>query len=332
MDYNTYKNNQIDLQLKWRKKQNNISKKNGKYNQIEKDYIVPKEEWLYTIWEPLQEKLFSYLKDINIQPHDGSHDLLSSWILCSNLYFGAFINEDFKELFRQFLEEKVKARIEKIDEIHLEFVPGERSKPNFLGEPGGIKQTTPDIAIVFNTNNKKGLILVECKYTEQSFYDCFGRMKKSDYGQIVNPNPENCYKLKTIESSCLFCNSKKWIRKYWRYLKFSENGYVKLNKCPAFSGGYQLVRQQALAEGIVKCGDYENVWSCVAYDGRNEKSMMSMKQVGINSIKDEWEKLFIIKSKFIVWEHQEWTKYVRDNGKEEFDKNWIKYINERYNI
>jgi hypothetical protein len=332
MNYDSFKKEQINLQLVWRGKQNDISKKNGKYKGVEKDWIVLPDEWIKTIWKQLQDNLSTYIKNQNIQPHDGAHDLLSSWVLCSNLYFGTSINYDFRELFRQFVERKIETRIENIDEIHLEFVPNERSKENLLGEPGNIKQTTPDLAIIFSSNNKKRLIIVESKYTEKSFYDCFGGKKNGDFGQIVNPYPENCFKLKTIENSCLFSNNSKWIRKYWHYLKISEYGLKQLTKCPALFGGYQLVRQQALAEAILKCGNYDNVWSCIAYDRRNEKLMKSMERVGIDSIKNEWVKLFDVKSKFETWEHQEWVEYVRKNAKGTFEKEWINYINERYNI
>jgi hypothetical protein len=334
MTFNDFRKEQIKLQKEWKQKQNDISKENGWYNKKQAEHIIPESEWIMTIWKPLRQKLANYLRDENLDKHTGAHDLLSSWVLCSNLYFGTFINEDFKELFRQFIEKKISIKIEKIDTIYLEFVPSERSKPNLLGEPGGIKQTTPDVAIIFSSSKEKGLILVECKYTESSFYNCFGRKEKDNSGKIVNPNPKNCDEIATIENNCLFNNSKKWIRKYWNYLKISKDGLKKLKKCPACTGGYQLVRQQSLAEGIIKCGnyEYENVWSCVAYDRRNEKLMKSMKRVGINSVKNEWRKLFDIKTKFIVWEHQEWVEYVRENGKGEFENNWISYINERYNM
>jgi len=57
-----------------------------------------------------------------------------------------------------------------------------------------------------------------------------------------------------------------------------------------------------------------------------------MKSAGVNSIKKEWKKLFTNYSGFIVWEHQEWVEYVRKNKKEEFENDWINYINDRYGM
>jgi hypothetical protein len=47
--------------------------------------------------------------------------------------------------------------------------------------------------------------------------------------------------------------------------------------------------------------------------GRNEILMKSMKGSGIDSIENEWGKLFDMKSNFFVWKHQEWVEYVTRN-------------------
>jgi len=322
MNYKEYRNDQVRLQLNWRKKQNNLSKELGTQNGNEYAHIVPKNEWIKTVWDKFNNDLLSYLQKEKIQHHTGSHNLLSSWVLCSNLYFGTIINNDFKELLRKFLENKLDIKIEKINKIHLELVlPKELGPVILLGEPGGIrgtKQTTPDLAIEFTSNGKENIILVECKYTEHSFYDCPLRSN------------ELC---KDIEILCKKCIQKdKLKRKYWDYLCITEYGIKNLKCCPAYTSGYQIFRQQALAEGILKIGNYENVWSCIAFDGRNEGLMKSMEKIGIKSIKNEWEKLFNLKTKFSIWEHQEWVNFVRNNCCEKYIDNWVKYIGDRYNI
>jgi hypothetical protein len=329
MNYKEYRQAQIELQLAWREKQKNISKEFGYQNGNKYPHIVPKTEWIKTIWDQLQEDLIIYLEKEGIQRHTGSHNLLSSWVFCSNLYFAAIMNDSFRELFRQFLEMKLAIIIEKIDEIQLEFVLGGKLNPKILlGEPGGKKgtrQTTPDLAVVFTTNGKKGFILVESKYTEHSFYDCSGRKADKERG-------ERCFKKETMKLFKEDCLLDEWGRKYWDYLKVSEYGLEILRNCPACIGGFQLVRQQALAEGIAEIGNYENVWSCIAFDGRNERLMKSMQRAGIDSIKNKWGKLFDSRSKFSLWEHQEWVVYVRENSKEAFENDWVNYINDRYNM
>jgi len=328
MNHKDYRNEQVNLQLAWRKRQN-LTKELGYQNGNKHPHIVPKNEWASTVYDQFRDKLIAYLKKEKIQHHSGSHNLLSSWVLCSNLYFGTFINNDFKELFRQFLENKLTIKIDEINEIHLEFVlPGRLSPKILLGEPGGIRgtrQTTPDLAIVFNGSGKEGLILVECKYTEHSFYDCSAKKNNDDSKHI-------CTKKDTVRSLKENCLQNHWGRKYWNYLKISEYGLKTLKCCPAYVGGYQIVRQQSLAEGIAKFENNKNIWSCIAFDGRNEGLMKSMQRIGICSIRDEWEKLFDLKTKFSVWEHQEWVEYVRKNGKGKFEKDWVNYINDRYKM
>jgi hypothetical protein len=335
MNYNDFRKRQIDSQLTWREKQN-ISKEHGYQNGKQYPHIVPKSEWIKTIWTPLEKDLIKYLKDNNIQHHTGTHNLLSSWVLCSNLYFGTYINSNFKELFRQFLEEKLKIKIERIDSVNLEFAfEGELGPANLLGEYAGKRgsgQTSPDLAILFRLNGEKGIILVECKYTEHGFYNCPGRKTKTKPGRMPNPNPKRCLQKETMKMYKNDCHQYIWGRKYWEHLSISEYGLNKLKYCPACIGGYQLVRQQALAEGIVKYGDFINVVSCIAFDGRNEKIMQSMKANNINSIKFEWEKLYNLKSKFSIWEHQEWIEYVNKNCKKQFEKDWLKYMKDRYNM
>jgi hypothetical protein len=335
MSYNDFRKKQIVLQLTWREKQN-ISKEYGCQNGKQYPHIVPKSEWIKTVWPPLEKDLIKYLTSNNIQHHTGTHNLLSSWVLCSNLYFGTYINEDFKELFRHFLEEKLEIKIERIDSVNLEFAfEGKLGPANLLGESDGKRgsgQTSPDLAVLFSSQHKKGIVLVECKYTEHSFYNCSGRKTKINSGKIPNPNPQRCLQKEVMKAYKNNCHQYAWGRKYWEHLNISEYGLKNLKYCPACIGGYQLVRQQALAEGIVKYSNFTDVISCIAFDGRNGKIMQSMKANNINSIKCEWEKLYDLKSKFFVWEHQEWVKYVSKNCKEQFGKDWLQYIKDRYDM
>ena len=332
MSYKEYWKNQVDLQIEWRKKQKNISGEYGSQNGKECAHIVKKNEWLKTVWENFSNELLEYLQKEKIQHHTGSHNLLSSWILCSNLYFGTIINDNQRELFRQFLEYKLNIKIDNIKKIHLELVLPEKLSPKILlGEPGGIRgtrQTTPDLAIEYISNGKEELILVECKYTERSFYDC--PMKEVIWCKCIHH----------LKDYCVLKN--KLNRKYWEYLNLSDHGRYKLHFCPAYIGGYQIFRQQTLAEAILKHGNYNNVWSCIAYDNRNPSLMECMKDNDNESlfkndspsysIKDEWVKLFELKTKFSVWEYQEWVKFVSENGNDKFNEDWIKYIKNRYNL
>ena len=102
-----------------------------------------------------------------------------------------------------------------------------------------------------------------------------------------------------------------------------------LRTCPAASGGYQLFRQQALAEGIAASGKYELVVSCVAMDERNEDLRTCLASTGIPDIR-QWGKLFKGKASFAVFTHQEWVRWVAAHGDRDQWGEWLRYVDERY--
>jgi hypothetical protein len=335
MKTNTFKSQQIEKQLQWRKEQD-ISLEFGKQNGRHYEHIINKKEWEKTLWKGIRSYLLSYLKANNIQHHTGTHNLLSSWVLCSNLYFICKINSYFNELIRKFLALKLNIEIDSVENVELEYALEGILCPNdLLGETDGNRgsgQTSPDVAFIIKNNGKNGLILVECKYTEHSFYACSGRKKKHQSGKIPNPDPIRCLDkmiLKTMNDSC---HHYMWGRKYWDYLTFTEYAFRNLKVCPASKAGYQLLRQQALAEGIAQSGHYSPVFSVVAFDKRNKKLMSSMNSSGIRNISEEWGLLFKGLSNFSSWEHQEWVNFVREKGDKAMVQDWIEYIEKRYEM
>jgi len=87
---------------------------------------------------------------------------------------------------------------------------------------------------------------------------------------------------KDIEAQCYMIKwelGRRTNRRYWNYLRFSEKAFQTLRRCPAANAGYQLFRQQALAEAITQNSSYSTVISCVAYDERNEAVKKLVKQV-----------------------------------------------------
>ncbi len=57
--------------------------------------------------------------------------------------------------------------------------------------------------------------------------------------------------------------------------------FSNLRSCPAAHAGYQLFRQQALAEGIAGSGKYDLVVSSLAVDDRNNTLRECLKKTGI---------------------------------------------------
>jgi len=121
-----------------------------------------------------------------------------------------------------------------------------------------------------------------------------------------------------------------WDRKYWDNLELSEHGKEILKRCPAATGGYQLFRQQSLAEGIAKKSEFDLVVSAVAFDGRNQTLITSIWTSGVKDFQRGWGGLFKGRAVFKTWTHQEWVEYVRQNGDENVVEEWVSYINKRY--
>jgi hypothetical protein len=239
----------------------------------------------------------------------------------------------------EFLKEKVSDQISSINNVELEFAFPEDDSlhPNpLLGETTGSrgkKQTSPDVAFLIKTKNgKDGIILTENKYTEHHFYACSTNPAAAkEKSRNLNPDFSRCIKpAKGYDYKSTCHQQHAWHRKYMDWIKFSDDAENILNCCPAATDGYQLFRQQALAEGIAESNRFELVATTVAYDERNDDLIGCLKTTGIDDFTESWGKLFEGKAIFKTWTHQEWVQFVRENQKNgEFDE-WLEYVRERY--
>jgi hypothetical protein len=337
---------EMKRQIVWRK--NHISTPEFGIHCIDKltglpkryPHIVPFENWHETLFEDIRSELLAYITmpGKEIHTHDGVHNLLSSWVLCANLYFPAKINTNFRVLLSKFLKLNVSDKVSKIENIDLEFAfpVGDSLHPNPLlgelnGKPG-YKQTSPDVAILVKTiDGKDGIILTESKYTEYHFYAC--STNPDECKPYRNPNPDfsRCMQpAKGYDYKAICHQTSAWNRKYMNLISFSDKAETVLNNCPAATDGYQLFRQQALAEGIAQSGRFELVVSSVAYDGRNDDLIGCLKSTGIDDFTDGWGQLFMGKALFKSWTHQEWVDFVRKNQVNGEFAEWVKYMEERY--
>ncbi|MFC1737971.1 hypothetical protein ACFL1G_02850 [Planctomycetota bacterium] len=319
-----------DQQVRWRK--NNIdTEEMGIQNGLKRPWILPENLWKEGLWEGIKESLPKYLKKGKVQRHKGCHNLKSSWMLCANLYFP--FHED-KNLLAGFLNKYINDKIKTVDRIELEYAEGGKLNPKkLLGEPQGTRganQTSPDVAFI--VNGRKGLVLTENKYTEHSFYPCSGR--KTEHG---NPDIKRCLDIVRVldntKDTCYMNNweaDKRTNRKYWNFINISEDAKQTLKRCPAATAGYQLFRQQALAEGIAESGNYDFVISCVAYDNKNQTLISCLKSTGIDDFRTGWGNLFDGKAGFKSFSHQQWVDWVRNHDSKERWRDWLLYIEQRY--
>lgn len=331
-------------QLYWRK--DHIKTKEYGYQIIDKDtcepiklpHIVPFENWEETLYEGIRSELTKYIQvpGQEINAHNGVHNLLSSWVLCANLYFLTRTNVDFKAIMIEFLKLKVSDDITEITKVELEFAfpEGDELHPKqLMGEKYGTRgknQTSPDVAFFVNTKQGRGIILTECKYTEHHFYQCSTKPNECKPNKNPNPDFSRCMKPAKGYDYKLICHQTNvWKRNYMNLIIFSDHAEKVMNNCPAATDGYQLFRQQALAEGIAKSNRFELVASTVAYDGRNNDLIGCLKSTGIDDFTKDWEQLFVGKALFKTWTHQEWVDFVRVNDTKGEFKEWVKYMEER---
>jgi hypothetical protein len=319
-------------QLQWE----NEKEKWGKHGDNSYSHIT-KVDLPDLLWEGIAEELPKYIKDNQITVHSAFKHLNSSWVAAANLYFPARSNPDFRKLLLDFLRSNISTDIIDVVDVELEFaLEGDLSPERLLGEIGGSRgsgQTSPDVTFIVTTKRDKGLILTECKYTEDSFYRCSARRKKDREDKTGNRHPEKCM---LSAASCNYeeipCHQKEWGRKYLDYFKLSDYGKSILTRCPAATAGYQLLRQQALGNGINESGKYDLVFSAVAFDKRNTRLMGCLKRTGVKNFQTEWGKIYQPGAEFKTWYHQDWVEHVRKHHDKsnETIKSWLGYMEERY--
>lgn len=331
-------------QLSWRTANKIELGNNGSQNGVTRDHILPSNQWLLGIWEDIREPLECYIETEQILANAGKHNLKSSWTQCANTFFPSRINDHMKDMLASFLKRDLKLNVSTVDRIDLEYAaPGKLSPKYLLGEKDGKRgsgQTSPDVAIQFSCEDGKcGLYLIENKYTEHHFYGCSAANKTinkihSDLGLKPNPAPDRCQNIKgLINDPKSICHQLCWGRKYWTTLidHVNKPAMKKLNYCPAMQDGYQLLRQQALAQGIADSRLFDYVISGIAYDERNSELISCLSKSGIDDFRKEWGPLFDSNSsvRFHCFSHQDFVAWIK-RSRSSYIQKWAVYLQERY--
>ena len=324
-------------QTEWRR--NHVTSQEwGQQNSRRYSWILPQELWEEGLWTGIRSgsdnSLPAYLERSGVQKHRGAHNLKSSWTMCSNLYFPFGASADGRDLLAAFLRRHVAEEIDSLEAIELEYAePGDLSPMQLLGESGGTRganQTSPDLGL--QVNEGRGLVLVENKFTEHSFYECSAWRHKGSSRRPGNPDPDRCLNPSEVAGNHLSqCHQSAWGRRYWEHLAdvVDRETLVDLPHCPTARHGYQLFRQQALAEGIAKSGKYQLVVSAVAIDERNSTLADSLTRSGFKTL-EQWGRLFKGEVTFALFTHQQWVNWVQEHDIDDRWDDWLGYVRLRY--
>ncbi len=326
-------------QIEWRK-DNVQTRECGRWHGRQYPWILPEDSWEEGLWPDIRtgsgNSLPAYLESTGVQKHGGVHNLKSSWVLCANLYFPFRSAADGKALFASFLKRRVATEIDSLEEVELEYAEdGELHPSRLLGEEGGTRganQTSPDLGLL--VNGGQGLVLVENKLTEKSFYECSAWRHEGSSRRSGNPDPDRCNRpAEVVKDHADQCHQAAWGRRYWEHLApvVDEEALASLPHCPAMKDGYQLFRQQALAEGIAQSGRYDLVVSAVAVDERNDELDAALKRSEIAG-SEQWGQLFRGRARFAMFTHQEWVGWVQEHNTAGRWSDWLGYVHSRYGL
>lgn len=325
-------------QLAWKARRLPHIGEPGKWMGRQYDHILPRTASAENLWPGLQEggvhPLDPWLVAHDVQPHKGRDNLLSSWTLCANLYFPFGESPAARALLEGFLRKQTGLPIARVRAVELEYaLPAPHDPGTLLGEGGGKRganQTSPDVAFELTLDDgREALVLTEVKFVERSFYDCSGYKKLGadtrrstcwDLAQVLTDPATHCDHAATRG------------RRYWDHLArplSDADPSTRPRLCPASRGGYQLFRQQALAEALMHTTDLAAVVSSVAHDARNTGLLASVAEIG--DLRTEWKPMFAGRAGFVVWSHQAWFRWVADaDGAPAWVKDWLAWVGDRY--
>lgn len=211
-------------------------------------HILPKDKQPLNLWEGIREDAIAHFSAERIAWHKDSHNLLSSQMLCINLFFP--LREEL-ELLTDFFGSRISG-LTRVKKMHFEYIGPKGTDYLHEGGSRGQNRTSADVALEWEgEDNTQGLLLLEFKFTEGEFGKCGGATSKG------NTDRSHCLRsediIHTPSAMCYLVQSKK--RPYWDILLDSD-GPLRIEQltlerhCPFRYDFYQLMRNQLLAHQV----------------------------------------------------------------------------------
>lgn len=340
----TFDDTMCDAQIAWRGRAVPHVREHGWQNKRQYAHILPRRHWEENLWPGIRSgttrSLPAWLVANKVSRHTGTHNLLSSWAMCANLYFP--FRDDGRALLATFLRAHVDPTIETVDTVELEWADAAPRDPStLLGEAGGSRgsgQTSPDVAFLLTlADGRPGVVLTESKFTEHSFYACSAHKKELDAAQRASDCGAGWRDGRVLDDPASACAQHRvYGRRYLDHLGpvlRAAGAERSFTACPAASGGYQLMRQQALAEALAATGRYGRVVSAVAWDARNPSLMRSMRRAcGLTDVRVGWGASTQGRAGFATFSHQSWVTHVRATARPAWADDWLAWIADRYGM
>ena len=292
------------------------------------EHILPARQWTQNLWPGIRRTAVDYFRRKKIKWHNERGNLLSSQILCVNIFF---LLKNHTSLLDGFLREFYPS-LAKVTDIDFEYI----GRRNYFNEPGGrgYNRTSTDVSIEWeDTTGKSNLLLIEFKFTEPNFGEC---------SKSGNLDQQRCNHAELI-ISCpkTQCYRSEKQRTYWDTILSPQGPFIvemlsKTQYCPFRYDFYQLMRNQLLAHHITEDKDSGVHFAefAVCYDDRNKNILnLSHPIDGDSNPLTSWKSFLKDKNTFKHFTIQQLLEYIEntDTLPSELEQ-WRTYLNKRYDL
>jgi len=305
-------------------------RKPGRWRGKGYQHILPIEIWDFNLWNEIRDTARIQFAERDIAWHDQRHNLLSSQILCVNIFF-PLRNE--QELLANFLADRI-PQLAGVGKTHFEYI-GEK---NYLNEPGGRGQmrTSADVALEwFDASNSRGLLLLEFKFTETEFGRCGGATSRGNKERWRCRQPSEI--ARAPEKMCYLVDRRR--RPYWQ-IAVGPNSPLCIDLlarepyCPFRYDFYQLMRNQFLAHLIESDphSGFQRALFGVAYHAENDRLLRMGRPFGgeRNPLK-AWAALLREPDRFITFTVQDLLNWIDARLPEHLEE-WRAFLSAKYGL